>query len=165
MRYRKKPVVIDAFQLKSGILLTDIYSFFGVYSDDDFKPFDFVDEKIIIKTLEGEMTATDGDYIIKGIKGEFYPCKADIFEASYEKYEVAVDPFNQEQPIVRNYDTKKEEIFAVMVEGRQTPSKMYSEQCDAENEAKRLALKERLTTYTVKAVSKFSLNDVIKTIL
>jgi hypothetical protein len=157
MKYRKKPVVIDAFQLKSGILLTDIYSFFGVYSDDDFKPFDFVDEKIIIKTLEGEMTATDGDYIIKGIKGEFYPCKADIFEASYEICEVAVEN--------KNSDTKKEEIFAVMVEGRQTPSKMYSEQCDAENEAKRLALKERLTTYTVKAVSKFSLNDVIKTIL
>lgn len=157
MKYRKKPVVIDAFQLKSGILLTEIYSFFGVYSDDDFKPFDFVDDKIIIKTLEGEMTATDGDYIIKGIKGEFYPCKADIFEATYEKYEVAVEN--------KDSDTKKEEIFAVMVEGRQTPSKMYSEQCDAENEAKRLALKERLTTYTVKAVSKFSLNEVIKTIL
>lgn len=157
MKYRKKPVVIDAFQLKSGILLTDIYSFFGVYSDDDFKPFDFVDDKIIIKTLEGEMTATNGDYIIKGIKGEFYPCKADIFEATYEKFEFAVEN--------KNSDTKKEEIFAVMVEGRQTPSKMYSEQCDAENEAKRLALKERLTTYTVKAVSKFSLNDVIKTIL
>ena len=159
MKYRKKPVVIDAFQLKSGMLLTEIYSFFGVYSDDYFKPFDFVDDKIIIKRLEGEMTATEGDYIIKGIKGEFYPCKADIFEASYEKCEddSYVDAFTNKK--------HKQEIFAVMVEGRQTPSKMYSEQCDAENEAKRLALKERLTTYTVKAVSKFSLNDVVKTIL
>lgn len=156
MKYRKKPIVIDAYHLKSE-LLTDIYSFFGVSLSDEFKPFYFVDNKIIIKTLEGDMSATKGDYIIKGIKGEFYPCKADIFEATYEKYEVAVEN--------KNSDTKKEEIFAVMVEGRQTPSKIYSEQCDAENEAKRLALKERLTTYTVKAVSKFSLNDVIKTIL
>ena len=145
MKYRKKPVVIDAFQLKSGTLLKDIYSFFGVNLGNEFKPFDFVDDKIIIKTLEGEMTATQGDYVIKGIKGEFYPCKADIFEATYEIAE------------------EKEEIFAVMVEGRQTPSKVYNEECDAENEAKRLALKERLTTYTLKAVSRFSLNDVVKT--
>lgn len=38
----------------------------------------------IVSTLEGPMTATEGDYIIKGIQGEFYPCKPDIFEATYE---------------------------------------------------------------------------------
>ena len=39
---------------------------------------------IFIRTLEGEMTATQGDWIIKGVKGEFYPCKPDIFAATYE---------------------------------------------------------------------------------
>lgn len=42
-------------------------------------------QELYIKTLEGEMIAKKNDYIIKGIKGEFYPCKPDIFEASYEK--------------------------------------------------------------------------------
>jgi hypothetical protein len=40
---------------------------------------------VVIETLEGNMTASKGDYIIKGIKGEFYPCKPDIFELTYEK--------------------------------------------------------------------------------
>lgn len=44
----------------------------------------FID-KITIKTLEGEMEASYGDYIIKGVNGEFYPCKPDIFEKTYEK--------------------------------------------------------------------------------
>lgn len=41
----------------------------------------------MIKTLEGDMLATAGDYIIKGVQGEFYPCKPDIFEATYEEVE------------------------------------------------------------------------------
>ena len=45
------------------------------------------DVDLIIKTLEGELVAMQGDYIVKGIKGEFYPCKPDIFEQTYEKYE------------------------------------------------------------------------------
>jgi len=43
------------------------------------------EQEIAIETLEGEMRATVGDYIIKGVKGEFYPCKPDIFEASYDE--------------------------------------------------------------------------------
>lgn len=43
------------------------------------------DQVILIETLEGEMTASMGDYIIKGVKGEFYPCKPDIFELSYDE--------------------------------------------------------------------------------
>jgi hypothetical protein len=39
---------------------------------------------VVIETLEGNMLANKGDYIIKGVKGEFYPCKPDIFEMSYE---------------------------------------------------------------------------------
>lgn len=43
---------------------------------------------LIIKTLEGQMLASPGDYVIKGIKNEFYPCKSDIFELTYDKVEV-----------------------------------------------------------------------------
>jgi hypothetical protein len=58
---------------------------------------------------------------------------------------------------------KEQEYFAVMVEGRQTPSRLYTALSDAETEAIRLAQKERLTTYVLKAVAKYELNEVIKT--
>lgn len=83
-KYRKKPVVVEAIQF------TDEYKD-RVYNtvsqiqgniipswDKDNKPC------LLIPTLEGEMTCSLGDYIIKGIKGEIYPCKPDIFEATYE---------------------------------------------------------------------------------
>lgn len=56
-KYRKKPVIIEAFQ---------------------------TDREMIINALEGDMKANDGDYIITGLRGEKYPCKPDIFEKSYE---------------------------------------------------------------------------------
>ena len=45
----------------------------------------FVENKILIKTLEGQYRASLGDYIIKGVKGEVYPCKPDIFETTYQE--------------------------------------------------------------------------------
>lgn len=59
-KYRKKPVVIEAYQ---------------------------TDKKLVIHTLEGDMTAQVGDWIITGLRGEKYPCKPDIFEKSYEPVE------------------------------------------------------------------------------
>jgi hypothetical protein len=47
----------------------------------------FMDYKVVIQTPEGNMTAALGDWIIKGVKGEFYPCKPDIFEETYERVE------------------------------------------------------------------------------
>ena len=84
-KYVKKPVVIDAFKLTGETSLKEIYSFFGVTKDDSVKPFNIMTALGIleIKTLEGTMVASTGDYIIKGIKGEFYPCKEDIFEQTY----------------------------------------------------------------------------------
>lgn len=58
MKYRKKPVVVEAYQ---------------------------TDKEMIIHTLEGDIHASVGDYIITGVKGEQYPCKPDIFEQTYEK--------------------------------------------------------------------------------
>lgn len=84
--YRKKPVVIEAKQLpptgtqlnRSRLTLTeDLASWCGGnVSEDGYS--------VVIKTLEGDMLASKGDYIIKGVNGEFYPCKPDIFDKTYE---------------------------------------------------------------------------------
>ncbi len=80
MKYRKKPIVIEAMQY-DGKNCVEVLKFMGKQNDyADLTPFDIP----IIYTLEGELTASVGDWIIKGIKGEFYPCKPDIFEATYE---------------------------------------------------------------------------------
>ncbi|WP_313956991.1 hypothetical protein [Bacillus sp. FJAT-22090] len=79
-KYRKKPVVIEAIKADLGTSVTAIVNFIGV---DDVRIEE--DGSLFIKTLEGDMRVTPGDYIIKGIKGEFYPCKPDIFEATYEQ--------------------------------------------------------------------------------
>lgn len=88
-KYRKKPVVIEAVRW-TGKNLIDIQSFIEghrVASDSVYwdRYEDMVNENgLIIKTLEGLMKASIGDYIIKGVQGEFYPCKPDIFEQTYE---------------------------------------------------------------------------------
>lgn len=85
-KYRKKPVVIEAIKFEHGLPLKELYSFFGVNDDLD-KRFHYFNEDgtLSIKTLEGDHITSFGDYIIKGVKGEFYPCKPDIFEMTYEK--------------------------------------------------------------------------------
>jgi len=93
-KYRKKPVSIEAFRIgydpmpdwfmdsvskNESTLKTD---------NEEYVPFEF-DNTIFaeICTLEGTMRANNGDWIIKGINGELYPCKPDIFEATYEAVE------------------------------------------------------------------------------
>lgn len=85
MKYRKKPVVIEAIQFIDGPdSIHKIDEFMGKINDLDFTGGKI---KIAIETLEGVITASLGDYIIKGVNGEFYPCKPDIFEKTYEKVE------------------------------------------------------------------------------
>jgi hypothetical protein len=83
-KYRKKPVVIEAI-IYDGTNGDEIKAFTqgGCYRDvtDPQNP------RFMIRTLEGEHIASWGDYIIRGIKGEFYPCKPDIFAATYEAVE------------------------------------------------------------------------------
>jgi hypothetical protein len=84
MKYRKKPVVIEAMQW-TGDNATEIAEFTkgsGRYIEIDENA-----KAIRIETLEGTMSANLNDYIIKGVKGEFYPCKPDIFEETYESVE------------------------------------------------------------------------------
>lgn len=77
MKYRKKPIEIEAMQYL-GDNATDIVKFMGAGSDA--KAFDGT-----INTLEGKLHISKGDWIIRGVKGELYPCKPDIFEATYER--------------------------------------------------------------------------------
>jgi len=81
MKFRKKPVVIEATQW-TGLNTADICCFAGE-SIESIQP----NKEFIIKTLEGNHIAQVNDWIIKGVKGEFYPCKPDIFEQTYEKVE------------------------------------------------------------------------------
>lgn len=85
MKYRKKPVEIEAVQfrqtsdsIRECLILTGNKATLFAEGDSVY---------MLIHTLEGDMKAPVDDYIIKGVKGEFYPCKPDIFELTYEKAE------------------------------------------------------------------------------
>src|SRR5438105_4286987 len=104
-KFRKKPVVIEAHQFGGTIYSADaIIAWAGIeprpneqnldYSvtDNEGTFRDRIEQPaqfgpLVIHTLEGDMTAQEGDWIIKGVKGEFYPCKPDIFAATYEPVE------------------------------------------------------------------------------
>ena len=88
-KYRKKPVVIEAVQYNGVDNFKEIEQFVGEKNIDTyfscFNGKKYTEISFGINTLEGSMHVSRGDYIIKGIQGEFYPCKPDIFEATYEK--------------------------------------------------------------------------------
>ena len=84
-KYRKKPVVIEAIQFIDEPTKIEELSRFIDNQDLRVSYKDAENPKLIIETLEGEMQASIGDYIIKGVNGEFYPCKPDIFEKTYEE--------------------------------------------------------------------------------
>ncbi len=80
-RFRKKPVVIEAQQYHEGREFDLPWVEEGVLDYDE-------DAGVqTIKTLEGRLVVSDGDWIIRGVKGEYYPCKPDIFAATYEAVE------------------------------------------------------------------------------
>ncbi len=98
MKFRKKPVIIEAV-IWTGFNLEEVYEFMHPEEDplqEQFKDPEYIgffanyEENVKtngleIKTLEGTMKANVGDYIIKGVNGEYYPCKPDIFVKSYEE--------------------------------------------------------------------------------
>lgn len=79
--YRKKPVQIQAICF-TGHNAAECKEFMGIYPEE--QDYHYIDS-ICIETLEGTMTASVGDYIIKGVHGEFYPCKPDIFTETYDE--------------------------------------------------------------------------------
>lgn len=82
--YRKKPVVIEAEQYMGSLHGMESWIESAFYNDDIFSETYDGETTYYIKTLEGDMKVNYGDYIIKGIQGELYPCKPDIFEATYD---------------------------------------------------------------------------------
>ena len=97
MKYRKRPVVIEAFQYDGDLKGSDGKYYVPDWAvealEDRVIVFDSLDSnsdpcELFINTLEGRHHATVGDYIIQGVNGELYPCKPDIFEKTYEKADV-----------------------------------------------------------------------------
>lgn len=88
-KFRKKPVVIEAIQFNGNDKECISFCKTAEYSDD-------LIPSLIIPTLEGKMKCSIGDWIIKGVNGEFYPCKPDIFEKTYE----SADTPQHKTPIV-----------------------------------------------------------------
>lgn len=84
MKYRKKPVLIEAV-LWNGVEVSEVTDWISKALQNE--TITRSGDKVVIKTLEGDMIASPGDYIIKGVKGELYPCKPDIFESTYEMVE------------------------------------------------------------------------------
>ena len=78
-KYRKKPIVIEAIQW-TGDNFDELATLGGAHEYEQ----DFLSDNVTIKTLEGDMKAQKGDWVIKGVNGELYPCKPDIFEKTYE---------------------------------------------------------------------------------
>ena len=82
-RYQKKPVIVEAVEIREPNLPGDVAKWCG----GSVQGVGAVGEKVWIDvpTLEGVMKASYGDFIIKGVQGEFYPCKPDIFHATYSE--------------------------------------------------------------------------------
>lgn len=87
-KYRKKPVEIEVMQMPftSNIESQKANGKIAAWIEDNGGEVeDFGSNYIYIETLEGTMTGKPGDFIIRGVQGEFYPCKPDIFEQTYEE--------------------------------------------------------------------------------
>jgi hypothetical protein len=87
MRYRKKPVVIEAFQYDGDLKRSDGKYYVPQWAVEAFEKgvmFYKSPSELYIKTLEGELHVSVGDFIILGTNGEMYPCKPEVFEKTYE---------------------------------------------------------------------------------
>lgn len=79
MKFRKRAIVVEAVKW-TGANCEEVFAFIGATHE----PHDDEIDEVVIPTLEGDMTASIGDWIIRGVQGEHYPCKPSIFEATYE---------------------------------------------------------------------------------
>ena len=87
-KFRKKPVVIEAMQFTGSFPSCDaICAWSGINFPVDLTINGLGVREMFIETLEGKMRVDQKDWVIRGVQGEFYPCKPDIFEATYEAVE------------------------------------------------------------------------------
>lgn len=86
MKYKKKPVVIEAFQYDGDLMYSNGFYYVPNWAIEAYRKgiLYFNTSELYIKTLEGDMLCGTGDYIIQGVNGELYPCKEDIFLKTYE---------------------------------------------------------------------------------
>lgn len=85
MKARKKPVEIDYFPYGTESSKNGLKDFVKSFGDNFNTHFEIKDGKLFVKTLEGtSYNVTNDDYIIRGVNGEYYPCKIDIFEKTYD---------------------------------------------------------------------------------
>lgn len=88
MKYRKKPVIIEAVQFDRSKAEKDVAKYYPMVTDlassTTALGVEEREDRFFISTLDGSTTVIDGDYIIQGVEGEFYPCKPDIFEKTYD---------------------------------------------------------------------------------
>ena len=101
MKYRKKPVVVEAVRW-NGNNYKEVIDF----AENNKIWFDALGNTWI-STLEGDMIAKKGDYIIKGVQGEFYPCKPDIFAETYEELEY-LNILDAIQEVIRHLDWQEQ---------------------------------------------------------
>lgn len=95
MKYRKKPVIIEAFQYDGDLMNSNGEYYVPDWAikaleDDTLELGSYSDSspcELFVNTLEGQMHVSVGDYIIQGVNGELYPCKPDIFKKTYESAE------------------------------------------------------------------------------
>jgi len=121
-KYRRKPVILEAIQW-TGDNTDEVLDFGqGKIKCKQYKYCpngkDIIyDKELYIETLEGKLRASKGDYIIKGVKGEFYPCKPDVFEKIYEEIkERKVDVINEKAVIDAVNEVKHEEGYPYFVD-------------------------------------------------
>ena len=88
-KYRKMPVVIEAMQFNGNLAASDFQKW--LMTVDPNRRCRYMNDTLVISTLEGDMTAQLGDWIIQGVKGEIYPCRPDIFAATYEPANPSTD--------------------------------------------------------------------------
>lgn len=95
MKYKKKPVIVEAFEFKANFMKIgancDGVPNWGISAYDDGIIYFDNNNECFIKTLEGDHHVSIGDFIIRGVNGELYPCKPDIFEKTYEAVVDCVD--------------------------------------------------------------------------
>ena len=84
MKYRSKPIVIEAIEYRREHNIHEVMNFFGNENGKTFV-YDPNDNEYYIETLEGRMKCSKGDWIIRGTRGEYYPCKSDVFQTKYEQ--------------------------------------------------------------------------------
>jgi len=112
MKVRKKPIVVEAIQW-TGNNFDEVKELDGCRYNDEHRKIFFMNNNLNIRTLEGDMIAVLGDWIIKGIKGELYPCKEDIFN---ETYDVVEEETEELKSRCVSYQENEKRYFKVFLE-------------------------------------------------